>query len=483
MIRLPDPAGLAPAERFGLTVLVDLARLVPVDDPAADVVTLEVVDAADAPLDLHKSGPRDILFTPGDGSVRLPRTALRAVTDLAGAGVEQRSTARDRYDRVPASENPLVRAGLERQPHVSQVAASLRRAVVRAAGRRPVRLVAPWPGGKRWAAALTHDLDVVAAWPAFTLLRLAELARKGQMRRGARVVGSAAAAIGHDPVGRGIAGILETERSHGVRSTWFVLCGTPTLQTVWAGDLTYRPESRTARAILETIGGAEGELALHGSFETLDRPAVLATQRERLSRLGGRPVVGVRQHYVRMRPGATQRAMASVGFTYDSTFGFPDRNGFRLGVADSVPGWDEQRGEPLPLEEVPFTWMDRALSKYRGVEDPAAWVSDGLELAAAARAVEGLWVGLWHPNLVPALGYPDAPPAYARLLHGLLAGDPFVAPVHVLARWRRRRRSTRILRLAPDGRAEALVPESGEDPVTLEDAAGRALENIMGARR
>src|SRR2546430_9989656 len=58
----------------------------------------------------------------------------------------------------------------------------------------------------------------------------------------------------------------------------------------------------------------------------------------------------------------------------------------------------------------PFTWMDRALSKYRGIEDPAAWSKDALELATTARAVGGLWVGLWHPNLTPALGFPDAPP-------------------------------------------------------------------------
>src|SRR2546430_17478224 len=38
-----------------------------------------------------------------------------------------------------------------------------------------------------------------------------------------------------------------------------------------------------------------------------------------------------------IHPGVTERAMAEAGFWYDSTFGFPDRNGFRLGVADVVP--------------------------------------------------------------------------------------------------------------------------------------------------
>ena len=95
--------------------------------------------------------------------------------------------------------------------------------------------------------------------------------------------------------------------------------------------------------------------------------------------------------------------MAASGFSYDSTFGFPDRNGFRLGVADVVPRWNDAGASPIPLDEAPFAWMDRALSKYRRIERPATWSEDALQLAATARAVGGLWVGLWHPNLTPAL--------------------------------------------------------------------------------
>ena len=40
-----------------------------------------------------------------------------------------------------------------------------------AAGRRAVRYLAPWPEGRRWAAAITHDLDIVSGWPLFTTLR------------------------------------------------------------------------------------------------------------------------------------------------------------------------------------------------------------------------------------------------------------------------------------------------------------------------
>jgi hypothetical protein len=342
----------------------------------------------------------------------------------------------------------------------------LRTAVVGAAGRRPLRLAAPWPDGRRWAVAITHDLDVVAWWPAFTALRLAELVRKGAWARAARVGAAAIATVGRDPVQRGIAALLGAERAHRVHSTWFVLCGTPTWRTFLAGDLTYRPEAAGPRRVLADVVQDGHALGLHGSFATVSAAGVFGEQRTRLAGLTGREVRGVRQHFLRFDLERTPRAMRSAGFGYDSTAGFPDRNGFRLGVCDVLPSWDAE-GQGEPLAEVPFAWMDRALSKYRDVEDPMAWVADALELASAARAVDGLWVGVWHPNLIPSLGFPDAPAAYARLLDGLSAGDPFVGTLDELVRWRVARARVRIAWVAPDGRVEL----EGERTVPLEDPA------------
>ena len=121
----------------------------------------------------------------------------------------------------------------------------------------------------------------------------------------------------------------------------------------------------------------------------------MGEQRRRLAGLSGAPTSGVRQHYLRMRPGRTQRVMSEAGFRYDATFGFPDRNGFRLGTADVVPAWDDSRGAVADLSEVPLTWMDRAMSKYSGVEAPGAWVDDAIDLSRTPRGAEGMLVGLW----------------------------------------------------------------------------------------
>ena len=460
MIRLPAPvspgAAGAPDQRQ-LLLLTELARLIPVIDPAADVVRMDVTDRPESFASPSAWRTAGWGIEPGDGVVRIARGALQLAWDLATAAAEARTTARDRFDRVPASANALVSAGVEREPVVSQAAMALRHAAARAAGRRPLQVAAPWPDGRRWAVALTHDLDIVAFWPAFTALRLVELGRKGHWRLAARAAGQALKAIGRAPVEQGTAALLAAERARSVRSTWFILCGTPTLQTFTAGDLTYRPEAAATRRILAAVTKGEHSIGLHGSRETVSSADRFSTQRGRLQGLAGQAVDGVRQHFLRFDPLQTPRAMTQAGFRYDSTVGFPDRNGFRVGIADVV-----RSGETL--DEVPFAWMDRALSKYRDVEEPEAWIDDALALARGCRDVEGLWVGVWHPNLTAALGFPGAPAAYERLLDALLADRPFVGTLDEIVDWRARRRALRVERVAEDGRCEL----SGAASVPLE---------------
>ena len=465
---------LRPAERYGLDVLLDLSRLLVAERADCELVRLTVVERTDSSAPVSDLVPGEALQRAG-GEVRVSTAALSAVARVAGAAVEQRSAARDRHGRVPAEENPLVKAGLSRQPLVSTLAVELRRAVVAVAERRPVRLVAPWPNGYRWAAIVTHDLDVVEWWGLFPLLRIAELGRKGAWGLTRRVARAAVRSIGHDPVSRGVRSVLQLEAHHGIPATWFVICARPTLGSMLAGDATYRPESPATLGILGAVTHAGQEVGLHGSFATVDDAECLAAQRRSLGRLADRPIVGVRQHFLRMHPGPTQRAMVAAGFDYDATWGFADRNGFRLGVADVVPAWDAAREAILPLDLVPLVWMDRALSKYAGIEEAQRWIEDGLELARECRSVEGVWVGLWHPNLTEALGFPDAEPAFVRLLQALAEDRPYFSSARKIVEWRRFRRSVRAARVSADGRV-VLTAMPGHPTVAIEDEAGDSIQ-------
>ena len=468
MIRFPSPETLAPESQHALTLLADQARLLPGDD--ADAVEMRVVSDASASDGLDAARH----LRPRDGWVEISDAALRLVTRIAGVVDEQRSGRADRFGRVPVEDNYLAARGTERDPIVSRFAVALRKAVVAAAGRRRVALLSPWPERRRWAMALSHDLDVVALWPAFTGLRAAELARKARVRELASSLAAAARAALGDPVWSAARRVLDVERAAGVRSTWFVITATPTWKTVREGDVTYLPESPAARRILRAVLDEGHEVGLHGSFETWTHVERFRAQRDRLAGLTGLPVRGVRQHFLRMRPGTTHAAMMDAGFAYDSTCGFPDRNGFRAGVADVVQVWDDARKLPLALDVAPFVWMDRALSKYRGVEDPRAWVNDAIATARSCREVDGLWTGIWHPNLAAPLGFPGAERAFDQLCAELTAESPWSATLGEIVDWRRSRRAMRAAGVDADGTV-ALRGGAGRFTVTLEDPAGRSM--------
>jgi len=440
-------------------------------------VTRIVLDSRDPAPTIHDLKSGKVCWRRTDGIVTVSAAFLGLIADLTSAAQEQLSELRDKHDRVPASENAMVQGGAERDLVLQQVAARFGHEVAQAAGSRPVRLLAPWPGGHRWAAGLSHDLDVVALWPLFTGLRLTELVRHREWRRAARTLTAAGASAFGDPVTRGIGRLLEHELRTGLHSTWFMLCGTPTLGTFTAGDLTYRPESPRAIEIFKQVRDAGHEIGLHGSFETSRRPAAFGEQARRLAGLSGAPATGVRQHFVRLRPGGTHLEMAEAGFVYDASMGFADRNGFRLGLADVVPAWSAVRGESIGLDLVPFAWMDRTLSKYSGIENPETWIADGLELAGRCRAVEGLWAGIWHPNLVPALGFPDGLEAYESLLRGLARERPWFATHQQLVQWRRARRAARAVGVDAQGRVSARAPHGGAH-LQLESPDGTSLEPV-----
>ncbi|HEX6433908.1 MAG TPA: hypothetical protein VFZ87_06685, partial [Gemmatimonadales bacterium] len=337
--------------------------------------------------------------------------------------------------------------------------------------------------GHRWAALLTHDLDVVDWWALFPLLRMVELSRRGSWDLLGRVGRGLRRNAGRDPVSRGVHSILQLEAHHGIRGTWFVICAEPTLRSFLAGDSTYRAQGPAARRILTALLQAGHEIGLHGSFATGADPRRMASERRALARLTDTPVLGVRQHFLRMRPGETQRHMVASGFEYDATWGFADRNGFRLGVADLVPAWDAQKEQTLPLEVVPLTWMDRALSKYAGVDEPGRWIEDARELARECKAVEGAWSGLWHPNTMEALGFPGAEPAFVSLLQAMADDRPYFGSAHKLVQWRRFRRSIRARRVSADGRVALSTAGGQRTVIALEDESGDTTQVQIQASR
>jgi hypothetical protein len=146
------------------------------------------------------------------------------------------------------------------------------------------------------------------------------------------------------------------------------------------------------------LRSARAEIGLHGSYRAADDRSLLADEKEALERLAG-PLTGQRFHYLRIDPHGNLRAVAHLGFRYDTTLGFADALGFRAGIAHPFRPWDVAADRPLELIEVPLAAMDATLAEqhYLGLSARAA---EPRLLALLDWAAEhgGGFSLLWHPD-------------------------------------------------------------------------------------
>ena len=103
-------------------------------------------------------------------------------------------------------------------------------------------------------------------------------------------------------------------------------------------------------AIKDIQAAGRHEIGVHGWIherlpllnDPREEQRLLNQSIELLTKMTGRKPVGYRAPSWQFSFWTLQQ-IKDAGFLYDSTYGFADRNGFRLGVADVVPLWDAER--------------------------------------------------------------------------------------------------------------------------------------------
>jgi peptidoglycan/xylan/chitin deacetylase (PgdA/CDA1 family) len=173
--------------------------------------------------------------------------------------------------------------------------------------------------------------------------------------------------------------IVELEREHGARSTFFLMTG-------FGHRADPEPYTERLPRLVEALDGAE--VGLHGSYRAADEPPRLVEEKAALERVAG-PVSGQRFHYLRWNV----EALETAGFRYDSSLGFSDALGFRAGIAHPFRPWGTR------LVEIPLAAMDVTLGerRYQGL---SAREAEGRLLGLLDWAAEhgGGFAILWHTD-------------------------------------------------------------------------------------
>ncbi len=257
-------------------------------------------------------------------------------------------------------------------------------------------------GGARFAVALSTDVDVPWRWTRRAIVgsvaRFKGAVLKGHAQAASREARALAAVPlhklrGSDPYWR-FEQVTAELRRRGARSTFFVMAAHRHPADGPSPELYDRLRPR----LVETLLKCGAEVGLHGSYTAADDPSQLALEAERLRDLAGE-VTGHRYHYLRLDMQRNLDAIQKLGFSYDCSLGFPDRPGFRAGIAQPFRPWDFGADRPFDLIEIPLAVMDATLAEERYLGLSARQAEPRLlRLLDWARENGGAFSLLWHPG-------------------------------------------------------------------------------------
>ncbi len=380
--------------------------------------------------------------------------AVHAVFHLLSGREEYRSDNRDELGRHDEISSFLHRNGVEKLPLVDLYVRLLRERIAERTGVPPVRV--KWPGGKKFALVLSHDVDTVNASSPGAVrnclvraLNEKSLTGKivlsaGALRRAlALSVGlalPASARLGR--LNRSLEAVCRLEERYGATSTFFVL--SPQIRPVHPLDCPYSYREKVVLGrkrvnlseALRAIEGRGWEIGLHGSINSHADVAVLGEQKQALERILGSSVKGVRQHYLCFENDRTWIAQEAAGFGYDSTHGYNRLAGFRGACSFPFRPFSLSQDRQLGLWEVPLALQDCAIDNSR---EPEEAYREATRLLSLVEFFGGAAAVSWHLDRFSDPRFTSLATVYERILQWARGRDAFIGGAgEVVEAWKAR---------------------------------------------
>ncbi len=261
--------------------------------------------------------------------------------------------------------------------------------------------------GKSWTFCPTHDIDYIRKWRPGMMFR--EVVEYGLLNR--RKVGVSArlkrfgsfaadALKPGDIFRKSLDRMIEEVHKREGKATYFFKTGAH-----GPHDVYYAPTNGYLRRTLKHLDKLGFEVGLHPSYYAHTHPDYMREEQAVLAGIASKPLVSVRQHYLRYAYPTTMRLQEAAGFSIDSTLGFSDHEGFRHGTCHPFLRFDILKNETTSVWEVPLCFMDGTLFNYRNLSLEEAVVASKT-LIKACKKHGGVCVGLWHNMLWDEMDFP-----------------------------------------------------------------------------
>lgn len=271
-----------------------------------------------------------------------------------------------------------------------------------------------WPEGKKFGVFLSHDVDRVRK----TYQALTNLIIEKRLYHLLSILQKPNPYWSFEK-------IMELEEKYDVRSTFFFLKETKKLKILHPSTYIlslghYDFNEPTIRQIIKKLDEGGWEIGLHGSYDSYNKKILLLKEKKELEKVLGKPVIGIRQHYLNLEIPKTWEIQREIGFKYDASFGYTDKIGFR----------DEKIIPFKPFNNdflvIPLTVMDGVVfSTYDNNETRWKKIS---ELINITEKKGGAISFLWHQRVFNEKEFPGWATMYENIIKECRDREAWIGP-------------------------------------------------------
>ncbi len=198
--------------------------------------------------------------------------------------------------------------------------------------------------------------------------------------------------------------MIEVEKEFGFRSIQYVLCGRK-------GRYGARTSTKYYRQYLNEIP-ADWPIGIHYNYDTHLHDKQFRAQKNEVESITGTSITAGRAHYLRMEPKSSFSFWSKMGIQIDESLGYPDKVGYRAGIAGPFHPYDTKAQEELPILSLPLVTMDSCIGDNLGAEA----IEKIEEHVAHLSVVGGTFTLLFHPGRFDNAEFPKTQLMYRQLL-------------------------------------------------------------------
>jgi len=334
-------------------------------------------------------------------------------------GWNEKFINRDKKDRHNIQQSFLYQNNLLHTPIVNKYADILLN--VFSKSHRPLP---SWPYGKKYAVALSHDIDypVMIKW-------IEAIRYCTKNKPNINPVKIFDILFGKETFWN-FEKCMKLETTYCLKSA-FYFCGYKgnlLRYLLYAPDPFYDVSGKKFSQVFETLKNHGFEIGMHASYLAYKSVNSFKAEKQKIESVLGKNITGNRHHYWHWNQDDAAQTSAihnEIGLVYDSSICFEKHSGFRYGISSPFHLYDSNTSSRVDTLQLPPSLMDAQLFDFRK-ESKFTKYEDMIDsLINNARSSSGVFVVDFHPRTLNNTLFPEWGDSYKYLLNAVCKNDDF----------------------------------------------------------